>query len=272
MRNGLSSAIGAFLAFGTSSEIPIPAALPLFASSVGMLGFLGWRRKKKTASKCGVKACWGRFMKLHALLFASVIGLASAVTPASANFVFSGSGTSGNFTGQAGEPWSLNFSGPPDNWGSPGVGAGTTPYLEGVSAFGMDVTFFGVSPIDPAQIIVGNGAACVGAGGGGTTFCNAPFGTAGIWQAFQTGPDSISFRAQDVSQILDPNELFFVNVFFLPSTAAPTDFRFEGAWLTEFSPNPTPLPAALPLFATGLGALGLLGWRRKKKAGAAMAA
>jgi hypothetical protein len=27
-----------------------------------------------------------------------------------------------------------------------------------------------------------------------------------------------------------------------------------------------PLPAALPLFATGLGALGLLGWRRKKKA------
>ena len=29
-----------------------------------------------------------------------------------------------------------------------------------------------------------------------------------------------------------------------------------------------PLPAALPLFATGLGALGLLGWRRKKKSAA----
>lgn len=27
----------------------------------------------------------------------------------------------------------------------------------------------------------------------------------------------------------------------------------------------TPLPAAFPLFATGLGALGLLGWRRKRK-------
>jgi hypothetical protein len=27
----------------------------------------------------------------------------------------------------------------------------------------------------------------------------------------------------------------------------------------------TPLPAALPLFATGLGAFGLLGWRRKRK-------
>jgi len=34
----------------------------------------------------------------------------------------------------------------------------------------------------------------------------------------------------------------------------------------------TPLPAALPLFATGLGALGLLGWRRKRKAAAAVAA
>jgi hypothetical protein len=34
----------------------------------------------------------------------------------------------------------------------------------------------------------------------------------------------------------------------------------------------TPLPAALPLFATGLGVLGLLGWRRKRKSAAAIAA
>ena len=33
-----------------------------------------------------------------------------------------------------------------------------------------------------------------------------------------------------------------------------------GAPLSE-----TPLPAALPLFVTGLGAMGLLGWRRKRK-------
>lgn len=31
----------------------------------------------------------------------------------------------------------------------------------------------------------------------------------------------------------------------------------------------TPLPAALPLFASGLGALGLLGWHRKRKTAAA---
>jgi hypothetical protein len=34
----------------------------------------------------------------------------------------------------------------------------------------------------------------------------------------------------------------------------------------------TPLPAALPLFAAGLGAMGLFGWRRKRKGAAALAA
>jgi hypothetical protein len=36
--------------------------------------------------------------------------------------------------------------------------------------------------------------------------------------------------------------------------------------------NQTPLPAALPLFAGGLGALAALGWRRKRKNAAAIAA
>jgi PEP-CTERM motif len=35
-------------------------------------------------------------------------------------------------------------------------------------------------------------------------------------------------------------------------------------------PN-VPLPAALPLFASGLGVMGLLGWRRKRKKAAALA-
>jgi len=34
----------------------------------------------------------------------------------------------------------------------------------------------------------------------------------------------------------------------------------------------TPLPAALPLFASGLGAMGLFGWRRKRKNGSAITA
>jgi hypothetical protein len=37
------------------------------------------------------------------------------------------------------------------------------------------------------------------------------------------------------------------------------------AFLTPSPVSTTPLPAALPLFAGGLGAMGLFGWRRKKK-------
>ena len=47
-------------------------------------------------------------------------------------------------------------------------------------------------------------------------------------------------------------------------------FAFIPGTIYVFSDVETPLPAALPLFATGLGALGLLGWRRKKKAQAAV--
>jgi hypothetical protein len=46
----------------------------------------------------------------------------------------------------------------------------------------------------------------------------------------------------------------------------------SGSLVTSTPPPTTPLPAALPLFATGLGALGLLGWRRKRKNTAALAA
>ena len=41
-----------------------------------------------------------------------------------------------------------------------------------------------------------------------------------------------------------------------------------GLTITFSEVSATPLPAALPLFASGLGALGLLGWRRKKMAAA----
>jgi hypothetical protein len=33
--------------FGTAPTVPLPAALPLFATGIGGLGLLGWRRKRK---------------------------------------------------------------------------------------------------------------------------------------------------------------------------------------------------------------------------------
>jgi hypothetical protein len=43
------------------------------------------------------------------------------------------------------------------------------------------------------------------------------------------------------------------------------DYQDETFVVTNVATNATPLPAALPLFATGVGGLALLGWRRKRK-------
>jgi hypothetical protein len=80
---------------------------------------------------------------------------------------------------------------------------------------------------------------------------------------------SFSFRGLTVlttilsiPQPFAPDEMYF-SVWALPGTVDIT----HGA----SDVSATPLPAALPLFATGLGALGLLGWRRKRKNAAAIA-
>jgi hypothetical protein len=59
---------------------------------------------------------------------------------------------------------------------------------------------------------------------------------------------------------LGPNTSFTGVDLGLPSYAA-----------LAFGPYVTPLPAALPLFATGLCVMGLFGWRRKRKSAAALA-
>jgi hypothetical protein len=53
---------------------------------------------------------------------------------------------------------------------------------------------------------------------------------------------------------------------------APNIYRWTWGSAADqsFTLDVIPLPAALPLFATGLGALGLLGWRRKRKARASL--
>ena len=58
---------------------------------------------------------------------------------------------------------------------------------------------------------------------------------------------------------------FFLNSMSVTGTATPQGVSTD---ITTSSVVTTPLPAALPLFATGLGSLGLLGWRRKRKAAA----
>ncbi len=40
--------------FGAIQVVPVPGALPLFATSLGALGLLGWRRKRKPYTACGM--------------------------------------------------------------------------------------------------------------------------------------------------------------------------------------------------------------------------
>jgi len=47
------------------------------------------------------------------------------------------------------------------------------------------------------------------------------------------------------------------------------DLADQGSVTISGVPSNTPLPAALPLFASGLGGLGFIGWHRKRKAKAA---
>jgi hypothetical protein len=73
----------------------------------------------------------------------------------------------------------------------------------------------------------------------------------------------------------DLNSFFSVlvgGVLFTGSNSDPTfktgAFGVPGASITITDTSATPLPAALPLLASGLGALGLLGWRKKRRTAA----
>ena len=65
--------------------------------------------------------------------------------------------------------------------------------------------------------------------------------------------------------------LFSANPPFLLEDSAGDQVASDTATFTPVV-GTTPLPAALPLVASGLSALGLFGWRRKRKAAAIAAA
>ena len=78
----------------------------------------------------------------------------------------------------------------------------------------------------------------------------------------------------DVQQIILPaifatETLTSIDFAYVGDTVPGNGEAFLAAITTSNAVGATPLPAALPLFASGLGALGLLGWRRKRKALAA---
>ncbi len=191
------------------------------------------------------------------------VALMLAMAQAHADYAFSGSGNSGTLV-SPGETWSFNADGGAsgasglNNWGSPGVGSGLATYAESMDAFGMLLTFTGGGPIHAASITTGNGADCRGSSRGGTTFCNTNTIPGDIWVATQTGPDSISFEAQNANYYLASGSSYFVNVFF--DGATPTSFT--GSWQTSFHPA-IPEPATMTLLGAAVLGLGVVRRRRR---------
>jgi len=105
------------------------------------------------------------------------------------------------------------------------------------------------TPIGPAHLIIGPPDA-------GSVYSNANGSIAG------NGPHN---------PFLNQSALFVISLAGITDSTLITSATFsfgttDGALLVPGAPSTVPIPGALPLFATGLGALGLLGWRRKRKA------
>jgi hypothetical protein len=83
------------------------------------------------------------------------------------------------------------------------------------------------------------------------------------------------FRGTDPTSINQDNfgsfvgDVVFASPFFFDFFGRQDNYAARPSKVADWTVTAaaTPLPAALPLFATGLGALGLFGWRRKRKAG-----
>jgi hypothetical protein len=91
------------------------------------------------------------------------------------------------------------------------------------------------------------------------------FGNISSWTVFlQTQSGQSRFEIISSTDIDTFGFFDLATIIMLVGTDEGVSFRAPGQWSVTTTPE-VPLPAALPLFATGLGALGLLGWRRKRK-------
>ena len=93
-------------------------------------------------------------------------------------------------------------------------------------------------------------------------------GASAILVGTTSGPELLSLTFYD--NLANSPDTFWPNDTYLPDGFSNESLAYSV--LVSGDVDPTPLPATLPLFATGLGALGLFGWRRKRKNAAAIAA
>jgi len=220
----------------------------------------------------------------HGLIGAAILALASAPTAVNASTTFTAAESFGT--------WNLTLS---DAFGTGTFGTVT------VTDFGLAVADISVN-VAPAYLTdTGNGHfiftfSLAGGGtvdtltisntnftyGGPGNYKNSPFqfftseissSCNGGGACTSTNGQVFNFHVTNFAGLITATDLYNgYSVLFAVDTYRP-DCGFTectgavGAIGATLSPPSfvTPLPSALPLFATGLGALGLFGWRRKRK-------
>jgi hypothetical protein len=225
---------------GTASATPLPAALPLFATGLGALGLVGWRRKRKlqTANSGMQSKLLAAFCGAVALWF-GVPSAANAVTVDTAHSV---EVNFGNITGGPYDNVDIQISFSGDlldigdslNWG---VYDANNVLLKN----GLVNKISG--PPAPSIFMVGG--------------LSALLTTSSLYVLVSANSGSVDITASPA----------LTNLLAMDCISCSPITHFSGtATISLTQLETTPLPAALPLFATGLGAFGLLGWRRKRKA------
>ena len=130
---------------------------------------------------------------------------------------------------------------------------------EGTVATGpITHTFFGQFVPGGALVQPTSGTIAFTEAGGGVsdilTFSYTGSGVASLVGTFVSDLDTGSLVAPPGATLVSEGTPFFFN-----------NTNITAAAISDAEAM-VPLPAALPLFATGIGGLGLLGWRRKRKA------
>lgn len=192
-------------------------------------------------------------MRLCAML-ALLAGL--SFPAAAATVFFEGSGASGviNYTSApGGTGYGFLVDEDSDSWGIPGYNEGTLPWNLGDGFTDFHITFGGLP--NGVSLAVTTSASC----GDNTqnVFCHDSPGS--VWDAVFDGPNSISFYATSLANVLDDGDRFYVNIFFDGDIVA-DDLTFAGSFTMD---GAVPEPSTYLLMGAGLGFVALIQKRRR---------
>jgi hypothetical protein len=229
------------------AETPLPATFPLFATGLGALGLIGWRRKRKAADINRVVA-WTRSMKSKLLAAAAATRLSCLVGAGLLFSVLAQPASAVTYTLPINTDGTFFIGGSILNPTPISVSISTDAVL-GPSQF----TF----PLMPdAGWDVGVDAHTV------NQETNFWYSSLFVSHGARNGPSPPLNFIWGSLEVADFARMLVLEAHVSSFNVAPFNYQ-----ITINLPDDlvvTPLPAALPLFATGLGALGLLVGRRKR--------